>query len=168
MQRMKWQIDSPVGQSVGNETLTSLEQVEKRILLEYLVKTNFNQRQASSLLGLGKNTLRVWMKKYGIRGRGNLPGDFSGEGIEEMQESDGLTPIERAKKDHLIQVLRRTNFNQAEASRSLGIRPNTLILWMRKYGIQAPAGLTRPGRKPKQREDRKGGGETKDAEGPIR
>jgi len=58
-----------------------------------------------------------------------------------------LTPLERAEKKTIAQHLEKNRFNQAQTSRELGIRPNTLIVKMRKYCISAPGGQ-RPGRKP--------------------
>jgi len=64
--------------------------------------------------------------------------------------NDGLTPLERTQKRVLLEYLRRTNFNQAETANLLGVRPNTVIVWMRKYGITPPWGEPRRGRKPKK------------------
>jgi len=63
---------------------------------------------------------------------------------------DGLTPLERTQKRVLLEYLRMTNFNQAETAKLLGVRPNTVIVWMRKYGITPPWGEPRRGRKPKK------------------
>lgn len=52
-----------------------------------------------------------------------------------ISEDSDLTPLEQAEKNTILRYLERHSFNQAETSRILGIRPNTLINKMRKYQI---------------------------------
>ena len=60
--------------------------------------------------------------------------------------SPDLTPLERTERATILEYLRKNGFNQSLTSREIGIRPNTLIAKMRKYGLSAPGG-NRPGRK---------------------
>lgn len=49
-----------------------------------------------------------------------------------------LTPLERTEKQTIIQYLEKNGWNQARTSGEIGIRPNTLIVKMRKYSISSP------------------------------
>jgi len=44
----------------------TLFEVEKQMLIDALEKTNYNQTQASKLLGISRDTLRYRMKKYSL------------------------------------------------------------------------------------------------------
>jgi transcriptional regulator with GAF, ATPase, and Fis domain len=68
---------------------------------------------------------------------------------EDSDAGDDLTPLERAERETILEYLKKNNYNQAAASRDVGIRPNTMITKMRRYRIKTPVGITRPGRKPK-------------------
>jgi len=59
----------------------------------------------------------------------------------------GLTPLECAERDVILKHLLKNKWNQAKSSREVGIRQNTMILKMRKYGLKAPEGLVRRGRR---------------------
>jgi hypothetical protein len=61
-----------------------------------------------------------------------------------------LTPLERAQKRVIVEYLQRNRYNQGKTSRELGIRANTIIAKIRKYGIEIPGGQKR-GRKSLQR-----------------
>jgi len=67
---------------------------------------------------------------------------------------EGLTPLEAGEKAIINSYLIRHKWNQARTAKDIGIRQNTLIVKMRKYGIKAPVGLRRPGRKPKEHSPR--------------
>jgi transcriptional regulator with AAA-type ATPase domain len=58
--------------------------------------------------------------------------------LPEPDPHDDLTPLERAEKRTILAHLQKNSFNQRFTSKELGIRPNTLILKMRKYGIKRP------------------------------
>lgn len=47
----------------------------------------------------------------------------------------GLSPLENAERHTILAFLQKNNFNQRKTSEELDIRPNTLIVKMRKYGI---------------------------------
>lgn len=76
-----------------------------------------------------------------VLGSGELPGWLPAPSTpEEPVDSDdsNLTPLERAERKTILAHLKQNSFNQRLTSRELGIRPNTLILKMRKYGIKRP------------------------------
>ncbi|MBL8020120.1 MAG: hypothetical protein JNM27_10690 [Leptospirales bacterium] len=60
------------------------------------------------------------------------------EGTVMSEESGGLSPLEIAEKATILNYLQKNRFNQARTSRELQIRPNTLIIKMRKFGITRP------------------------------
>jgi len=76
------------------------------------------------------------------------PSELQSEG-EFPEHLRDLTPLEIAERRTILEYLKKNNYNQSRTSKEIGIRPNTMIVKMRKYGIAVPAGLTRPGRKPK-------------------
>lgn len=60
--------DTPAGSSLQNIFAdgSKLFEVEKQMLIDALEKTNYNQTQASILLGISRDTLRYRMKKYSL------------------------------------------------------------------------------------------------------
>lgn len=75
-----------------------------------------------------------------VLGAGQLPSWLPAPVIPEEQDHEDptLTPLENAERKTILTHLRKNAFNQRFTSRELGIRPNTLILKMRKYGIKRP------------------------------
>jgi len=128
---------------------------ERRIIAEWietLVEQKKEHEEESERIG---KLLRALGSVVAPGGAQHLTPD--GEGItktsepliSEIPEDDGLTPLERAEQKTILEYLLKNNWNQSRTSKQIGIRPNTMIVKMRKYGIKAPEDLTRPGRKPK-------------------
>ncbi|MCE9598594.1 MAG: hypothetical protein K8S54_11550 [Spirochaetia bacterium] len=59
------------------------------------------------------------------------------------EDTGSLSPLEVAEKATILNYLQKNRFNQARTSRELQIRPNTLIIKMRKFGIARPAPRSR-------------------------
>lgn len=81
--------------------------------------------RAETLIGEDLSLKGLLPDDEGLRGRLSAP----------IAEDPNLTPLEQAEKYTILRYLEQHSFNQAETSRVLGIRPNTLINKMRKYQI---------------------------------
>jgi len=108
-------------------TMADLERENKRLTFALL--------QAEAVLGGTRQEITESFKREPLNMR--------------LDEPSGLTPLEQSERRTILEYLQANNFNQAVTSRQIGIRQNTMIVKMRKYGIKAPEGLVRPGRRPK-------------------
>jgi len=141
-------VDSAYVPNPDEVALARLERIKKEVLIEVIGNTNFDAKNASIVLGIPQIALDLWMRKQGVHAAAPAEHTEAPEHAESRTRiesetppddlDDGLTPIERSKKRVLIEYLRRTNFNQAETCRLLGVQPNTLIQWIKKYDIPKP------------------------------
>ncbi|MGB9851228.1 MAG: helix-turn-helix domain-containing protein, partial [Moorellaceae bacterium] len=54
--------------AVGKQAL-SMKELEKRAIIQALVQTNYNVREAAAILGLGQSTLYRKIREYNLTGR---------------------------------------------------------------------------------------------------
>jgi DNA-binding NtrC family response regulator len=79
----------------------------------------------------------------------NLPDRFRQQTVgEEKEELPDLTPLERAERDKILQVLKAASWNQSKTAQLLGIDRKTLRLKIRRYSLLddkiPPGGATSP------------------------
>ena len=111
-----------------------------------MVPVGWFEGQADEIARLRKENARLTLEiergRSLIRsieaGRGARPELPAPAAADEEAEPSGLTPLEAAEKGTIVRALEKNAYNQARTSKELGIRPNTLIVKMRKYGIQRP------------------------------
>lgn len=66
----------------------------------------------------------------------NLPQRFQCAGPKtETVGTSGLTPLEEAEKEKILQTLQETSWNQSQTAKRLGIDRKTLRLKIRRYGL---------------------------------
>ena len=75
----------------------------------------------------------------------NLPDRFRQKRVAEKENEalPDLTPLERAERDKILQILKAAAWNQSKAAQLLGIDRKTLRLKIRRYGLsddQLPSG----------------------------
>ena len=70
----------------------------------------------------------------------DLPPQMSSEGSQTAQISDDSLneALDNFEKQHIVQVLHKTNYNRTEAARLLSIDPSTLYRKMEKLNISVP------------------------------
>jgi len=67
----------------------------------------------------------------------NLPKRFSQkEDAKDDISASGMSPLETAEREQIIQTLKETAWNQSKAAQRLGIDRKTLRMKIRRYGLQ--------------------------------
>ncbi len=109
-----------------------LETIESQIIAEALIKATGNKNEAANLIGISFRSLRYRVEKPKIKAKSIV---LDSNYIEHFKIKSIDTFLKEIEKEAIIEALKRTDLNKADAADLLGITIRSLRYRLEQHGI---------------------------------